>query len=53
MESILNSIVVMEIEEGRVVQSLCKGKACDGNACKDKSFKANACKGMACKGNAS
>jgi hypothetical protein len=62
MESILNAIVVMGIEEGPVlfqmtakviVQALRKGKACDGKAYKDNSFKANACKGMACKGNAS
>jgi hypothetical protein len=47
MESILNAIVVMGIEEGPVpfqmtskvmVHSLRKGKACDGKACKDKSF---------------
>jgi hypothetical protein len=62
MESILNDIVVMGIEEGPVpfkmtakimVQALCKGKACNGKACKDKSFKANTCKDTACKGNAS
>jgi hypothetical protein len=53
MESILNAIVVMGIEEWHIVQALRKGKALDGNACKDKSFKANAFKGMACKGNAS
>jgi hypothetical protein len=55
MESILNDIVVMGIEEGPVlfqmtakviVQALRKGKACDGKACNDKSFKDNACKGM-------
>jgi hypothetical protein len=60
MESILNAIVVMRVEEGPVlfqmtakviVQALRKGKACDGKACKDKSRKANACKGMTCKGN--
>jgi hypothetical protein len=53
MESILNAIVVMGIEEGPIVHSLRKGKACDGKECKDKSYKANACKGMVCKGNAS
>jgi hypothetical protein len=53
MESILNAIVVMGIEEGSVVQALRKGKACDGKVFKHKAFKANACKGMACKGNAS
>jgi hypothetical protein len=62
MESILNAIVAMGIEEGAVlfqmtanviVQALCKGKACNGKACTDKSFKVNACNGMVCKGNAS
>jgi hypothetical protein len=53
MESILNAIVVMGIEEGHIVQALHKGKACDGKACKDKPFKANACKGLAYNGNAS
>jgi hypothetical protein len=62
MESILNSIVVVGIEEGSVlfqmtakviVQALHKGKAYNGKACKDKQFKANACKGMSCKGKAS
>jgi hypothetical protein len=45
MESILNDIVGMGIEEGPVlfqitakviVQALLKGNACDGKACKDK-----------------
>jgi hypothetical protein len=64
MESILNAIVAMGIEDGPVpfqmtvkmmVQSLRKGKACNGNgkACKDKSFKANTCKGASYKVNAS
>jgi hypothetical protein len=62
MESILNFIVVMGIEEGPVpfqmtekmrVQALRKGKACNGKACKDKSFNANTCKGTTCKGNLS
>jgi hypothetical protein len=62
MESILNAIVAMGIEEGTVsfqmtakmmVQALLKGKTCTGKACKDKSFKANTFKGTACKGNVS
>jgi hypothetical protein len=57
MESILNDIVAMGIEEGPVlfqmtakvmVQALCKGKACN-----DKQCKANACNDTSCKGNAS
>jgi hypothetical protein len=57
MESIVNAIVAMEIEEGHVpfqmtekvmVQALRKCKAYNGNACKDKSFKVNTCKGTAC-----
>jgi hypothetical protein len=59
MESILNSIFAVGIEEGPVtfqmtakviVQELRKGKARNGKACKDKSFKANACNVMVCKG---
>jgi hypothetical protein len=66
MESILNAIVAMGVEEGLcffqmtakvIVQALRKGKACygngNGNACKYESFKANAFNGMVCKGNAS
>jgi hypothetical protein len=62
MESILNAIVAMEIEEGAVlfqmtakviVQALHKGKARNGKACKDKSLKDTACNGMTCKGKAS
>jgi hypothetical protein len=62
MESILNAIVAIGVEDGPVlfqmtanlmVQALRKGKACNGKACKDKSFKANACKGTTCKGKAS
>jgi hypothetical protein len=62
MESILNDIVSMGIEEGCalfqmttkvIVQALRKGKACNGKACKDKSFEVKACQGMACKGKAS
>jgi hypothetical protein len=62
MESILNAIVAMEIEEGSVlfqmtakemVQALRKGKTCNGNACNDTSFKANTCKGITYKGKAS
>jgi hypothetical protein len=53
MESILDAIVSMGIKEGPVpfqmtakvmVQSLRKGRACNGKACKDKSFKAITCK---------
>jgi hypothetical protein len=62
MESMLNDIVAMGIEEGHVpfqmtekvmVQALRKGKACNGMVCKDKSFNANACKGKASYDNAS
>jgi hypothetical protein len=62
MESILNAISAIGIEEGAVlfkmtakvmVQSLHKGKTCNGKACKYKTFKANACNGTACKGRAS
>jgi hypothetical protein len=59
MESILNDIFVMVIEEGLVlfqmtakvmVQAIRKGKAYNGKTWKVKSCKANACKGMVCKG---
>jgi hypothetical protein len=62
MESILNAIVTMGIEEGPVlfqmtakviVQALRKGKAFYVKACKDTSLKSNACKGVVCKGKAS
>jgi hypothetical protein len=62
MESTLNYIVVMGIEEGPVlfqitekvmVQALRKGKACNGNTWKVKSCKVNACKGTAFNGKAS
>jgi hypothetical protein len=62
METILNDIVAMGIDEGPVlfqmtenamVQALRKCAACNCKACNDNSGKVNACKGTGCKGYAS